>query len=55
MGERQGWLLEPTFNRSVKLRQAHTRVSYNAGAILLREVGQPERMKATGMVRADRQ
>ena len=38
MGERQGWLFEPTFNRSVKLRQADTRISDNAGAILLREV-----------------
>jgi hypothetical protein len=38
MGERQGWLFEPTFNRSVKLRQADHRISDNAGAILLREV-----------------
>ena len=32
MGERQGWLLEPTFNRSIKLRQADPRISDNAGA-----------------------
>jgi hypothetical protein len=38
MGERQAWLFEPTFNRSVKLRQADHRISDNAGAILLREV-----------------
>ena len=38
MGERQGWLFEPTFNRSVKLRQADSRISDNAGALLLREV-----------------
>jgi len=38
MGERQGWLFEPTFNRSVKLRQVDHRISDNAGAILLREV-----------------
>ena len=38
MGERQGWLFEPTFNRSVKLRQADHRVSDNAGALLLREI-----------------
>ena len=36
MGERQGCLFEPTFNRSVKLRQADSRVSDNAGALLLR-------------------
>ena len=38
MGERQAWLFEPTFNRSIKLRQADSRISDNAGAILLREV-----------------
>lgn len=37
MGERHGWLYEPTFNRSVKLRQADHRISDNAGALLLRE------------------
>ena len=38
MGERQGWLFEPTFNRAVKLRQADHRISDNAGALLLREI-----------------
>jgi len=38
MGECQGWLFEPTFNRSIKLRQADSRISDNAGALLLREV-----------------
>ena len=38
MGERQGWLFEPTFNRSIKLREADERISDNAGTLLLREV-----------------
>jgi hypothetical protein len=38
MGERQGWLFEPTFNRSIKLRQADPRITSNAGALLLREI-----------------
>jgi hypothetical protein len=38
MGERHGWLFEPTFNRSIKLRQADHRISDNAGALLLREI-----------------
>lgn len=38
MGEAHGWLFEPTFNRSIKLRQADHRISDNAGAVLLREV-----------------
>ena len=38
MGECQGWLFEATFNRSIKLRQADSRISDNAGALLLREV-----------------
>jgi len=37
MGECQGWLFEPTFNRSIKLRQADHRISDNAGALLIRE------------------
>lgn len=37
MGEGQGWLFEPTFNRSIKLRQADPRISDNAGTLLLRE------------------
>ena len=38
MGEHQGWLFEPTFNRSIKLRQADPRITSDAGALLLREV-----------------
>jgi hypothetical protein len=38
MGERHGWLFEPTFNRSVKIRQADARITPDAGALLLREV-----------------
>jgi len=38
MGERQGWLFEPTFNLSIKLRQADSRITSDAGALLLREV-----------------
>lgn len=38
MGERHGWLFEPTFNRSIKLRQANPRITSDAGALLLREV-----------------
>jgi len=38
MGERHGWLFEPTFNRSVKIRQADPRITSDAGALLLREV-----------------
>jgi len=38
MGERHGWLFEPTFNRSIKLRQADPRITSDAGALLLREV-----------------
>lgn len=38
MGERQGWLFECSYNRSVKLRQADPRVTSNGGAILLREM-----------------
>ena len=38
MGERHGWLFEPTFNRSIKLRQADSRITSDAGALLLREV-----------------
>ena len=38
MGERQGWLFEPTFNRSIKVRQADPRITSDAGALVLREV-----------------
>jgi len=37
MGERQGWLLEASFNRSIKVRQADPRISSDAGLLLLRE------------------
>jgi len=37
MRECQGWLFEPTYNRSIKLRQADCRITSNAGAVLLRE------------------
>jgi len=37
MGEDQGWLFEPTFNRAIKLRQADPRITSDAGALLLRE------------------
>ena len=51
MGERQGWLFEPTFNRSAKLRQADSRISDNAGALLLREVD--HRLALTGDLAAE--
>jgi len=38
MGEAHGWLFEPTFNRSIKLRQADPRITSDAGTPLLREV-----------------
>jgi len=37
MGERQGWLFEASFNRSIKVREADPRISSNAGLVLLRE------------------
>jgi hypothetical protein len=37
MGEAHGWLFEPSFNRSIKVRQADPRITSNAGALLLRE------------------
>lgn len=37
MGERQGWLFEASFNRSIKVRQADPRISSDAGLLLLRE------------------
>lgn len=37
MGESQGWLFEPTFNRSIKLRRGDARITSDAGALLLRE------------------
>lgn len=38
MGEGQGWLWEPSFNRSIKVRQGDARLSGDAGLLLLREV-----------------
>jgi hypothetical protein len=51
MGEGHGWLFEPTFNRSIKLRQAldratpcqgqaDPRITSDAGALLPREADQ---------------
>jgi len=37
MGAGQGWLFEPTFNRSIKLRRADERITSDAGTLLLRE------------------
>ena len=37
MGERQGWLLEPTFQRAVKVAAGSDRLTSDGGAILLRE------------------
>jgi len=37
MGERQGWLLEPTFQRAVKVVAGDDRLTSDGGAILLRE------------------
>ena len=36
-GPAHGWLFEPTFNRSIKLRYADPRITSDAGAPLLRE------------------
>ena len=38
MGERQSWLFEPSFNRTVKVRAASDRLTSDAGVLLLREV-----------------
>ena len=38
MGECRGWLFEPAYNRSIKLRQVDSRITSDAGALLLREV-----------------
>jgi hypothetical protein len=38
MGEAHGRFFEPTFNRSVKLRQVDPHITSDAGAILLREI-----------------
>ena len=36
-GSGNGWLFEPSFNRSIKLRHADPRITSDAGALLLRE------------------
>ena len=36
-GQAGGWLFEPTFNRSIKLRDADPYITSDAGALLLRE------------------
>jgi hypothetical protein len=38
MGEAHGWLFEPTFNRAIKIRQVDSRLTADAGALLLREI-----------------
>ncbi len=37
MGERQGWLLEPTFQRAVKVVAGNDRLTSDRGVILLRK------------------
>ena len=37
MGEGQGWLFEPTFNRSVKVQASDDRITSDGGLLLLRE------------------
>lgn len=37
IGPAHGWLFEPSFNRSIKLRAADPRITSDAGALLLRE------------------
>ena len=37
MGERQQWLLEPTFQRAVKVAAGSDRLTSDGGAVLLRE------------------
>ena len=51
MGESQGRLFEPTFNRSIKLRQADPRITSDAGALLLREID--HRLGLTGDLGAE--
>ncbi len=38
MGEAQGTLFEPEFNRSVKVETSQQRITSHAGAVLLREL-----------------
>ena len=37
MGEAQGTLFEPEFNRSIKVRTFDQKITSHAGAVLLRE------------------
>ena len=37
MGEPQGWLFEPSFNRSVKVTASDARLTSDGGLVLLRE------------------
>ena len=37
MGEEQGYVFEPQFNRSVKVQSTDHRITSNAGVIVLRE------------------
>ena len=37
MGDSQGWLFEPSFNRSVKVLETDDRITSDAGLLLLRE------------------
>jgi len=53
MGECQGWLFEPTFNKSVKLRQVDSRITSSAGALLLREAD--HRLGLTAHIASDLQ
>jgi hypothetical protein len=56
MGEGQGWLFEPTFNRAIKLRLADPRISDNGGTLLLREADHRLGLTAdlAGQLRDDR-
>ena len=38
MGEAQGTLFEPEFNRSIKIQTSEQKITAHAGAVLLREV-----------------
>ena len=42
MGEAQGTLFEPEFNRSIKVQTCEQRITSHAGALLLREFDQLE-------------
>ena len=52
MGERHSWLLEPTFQRAIKVSATDERLTSNGGALLLREadhrLGLSESLAARG-------